>query len=391
MKPPVYLDNNATTPLDPAVRATMLRYLGDDFANPSSPYGAARAAALAVAEAREAVGRLIDASPGEILFTGCGTESNNAAIRAMLALSAVEGLAAAAPRKKIVATRVEHASVLNLLLQLESQGIPVVWLDVDREGRLDLERLAAAIDAETAGVSVMTANNETGIVFPVAEVARIAKAKGVLFHTDAVQAAGKIPFSVREVAADYVALGAHKLHGPKGVGALYIRKGAPFTPLLVGGEQEQGRRGGTENVAGIAGFGKAAELARAAGEGAAARMRRLRDILEERIRQIGRVRVVGEGADRLPNTALFLIEGVESEALLALLDMEGICCSSGSACASGSSEPSHVLRAMGCSPAEARSALRVSLSRFTTEAEVNRLLEVLPRSVASLRASGRPR
>jgi cysteine desulfurase len=308
------------------------------------------------------------------VFTGGGTESNNAALHAMLALSEVEG-----PRKNLAMTRVEHASVLKFGEQVERRGTRVAWLNVDGEGRLAMDELAAAIGPKTAGVSVMTANNETGVLFPVEHAARIAHDRGALFHTDAIQAAGKIPLDVRSIGADYLSLSAHKLHGPKGVGALYIRKGAPFTPLLVGGEQEQGRRAGTENVAGIVGFGKAAELAREMNRDA-------RDRIETKVlSEVRGSRVVGRGTDRLPNTSLFLIEGIDSEALLALLDMDGILCSSGSACAAGANEPSHVLRAMSIPAALARGALRVSLSRFTTEAEAAALVETLATHVVALR------
>jgi cysteine desulfurase len=372
----VYLDNNATTPVDPAVRDVMLPFLGEEFGNPSSPYSLARGAAAALARAREQVARLIEASPDEIVFTGCGTESNNAAIRAMMLGNP--------GRRHLVVTQVEHSSVLNFVKHLEEMGFSVTRLAVDRNGQIDLGDLTRAVTKETCGVSIMAANNETGIMLPVKEAAAIAHAAGALFHTDAVQAVGKIPLSSRALGMDYLSLSGHKFHAAKGVGALYVRAGAPFSPYIVGGDQESGRRGGTENVAGIAGLGRAAELAREQLTLAADRVQRLRDKLEAAVTSnVKGVSVVGRNVARLPNTACFLIEGVEAEALLALLDMDGICCSSGSACASGAPEPSHVLRAMGLQDGSA--PLRVSLSRFSTDVDVERMIDGVVRSVEKLR------
>ena len=378
MRTMIYLDNNATTPVDHAVREAMLPFLGDQFGNPSSPYSLARSSAAALVRAREQVARLIDAAPDEIIFTSCGTESNNAALMAMLH---------ADPRRRhLVVSSVEHASVLNCAKSLAKWGVSVTWLAVDCDGQIDLNELRRAVTDATAGVSVMAANNETGLLFPVAEIASIARARGALFHTDAVQAAGKVPVSARGWGIDFLSLSGHKFHAAKGVGALYIRKGVGFSPYLMGGEQESGRRGGTENVASIAGMGVAAELAVQSLREMATSTCALRDRFEEELlRRVTDVVVVGRGKPRLPNTSSLLMAGVESEALLALLDMEDICCSSGSACASGAHEPSHVLAAMGLAEGGARAALRVSLSRYSSGAELERLVDSLARHVLKLR------
>ncbi|MFH0907404.1 MAG: aminotransferase class V-fold PLP-dependent enzyme [bacterium] len=375
----IYLDSNATTAVDPAVRAAMLPFLGEHFGNPSSPYTLARGSAAALVRAREQVARLIDATPEEIIFTSCGTESNNAALRAM---------ADADPRRRhLVLSRVEHASVLNYGKHLENNGFSVTWLEVDRSGQISLDALRAAVTDETAGVSVMAANNETGILLPIRDAASIAREHGALFHTDAVQAAGKVPVSARGWGVDFLSLSGHKFHAAKGVGVLYIRKGAPFSPCMIGGEQESGRRGGTENVASIAGMGVAAELGAKSLGVMAIQVRALRDHLEQAIsHRIPDVFVVGRNAPRLPNTSLLLLGGVESEALLALLDMDGICCSSGSACASGAHEPSQVLAAMGLSGGVARAVLRVSLSRHSPVAEIDSAVAAIAGHVERLRA-----
>jgi len=375
----IYLDNNATTAVDPAVREAMLPFLGAQFGNPSSPYSLARSSAAALVRAREQVAKLIDATPDEIVFTSCGTESNNAALHAM---------AYADPKRRHLAlSRVEHASVANYAKHLERLGFSLTWLEVDHNGQVKLDDLRAVVTDKTAGVSLMAANNETGILLPIPEAASIARERGALFHTDAVQAAGKIPVSARGWGVDFLSLSGHKFHAAKGVGALYIRKDAPVSPWMLGGEQESGRRGGTENVAAIAGLGVAAELAAKSLGFMAIRVRALRDLLEQEVTsRIPDVFVVGQDAPRLPNTVLFMLGGLESEALLALLDMDNICCSSGSACASGAHEPSHVLAAMGLSEKPARAVLRVSLSRHSTAADVDRLVEALVTSVLKLRA-----
>lgn len=383
---PHYFDNNATTALDPAALEAMLPFLSVQYANPSSPYTFARAPALAVARAREQVAALVGAPPADIVFTSGGTESNNAAVWG--------ALAARPERRHVVTTAVEHVSVLAAAREAERQGVRVTRLPVDGAGRLDLAAARDAITADTALVSVMAANNETGVLFPLRELAELARDAGALFHTDAVQATGKCPFSAYELGADLVSLCAHKMHGPKGVGALYVRAGAPWTPLLRGGAQEQGRRAGTEHVAGIAGFGEAAERALAARDEAMPRLRAWRDRFEAALREhLPRCLVVGADTERLPNTSLVLCADVDTDVWLAHLDLEGFCCSSGSACAAGAHEPSHVLAALGL-PAAAGwgsrpvGVLRVSTSRFTTAAEVESLVHAVVGSVKELRATG---
>lgn len=379
---PVYLDNNATTALDPDALAAMQPFLARQYANPSSPYTFARGAALAVLRAREQVAALLSVDPSRIAFTSGGTESNNTALWGALALRP--------ERRHLVTTTVEHASVRAVVDEAERRGHPVTRVTADREGRLDLAALRAAATRETAVVSVMAANNETGVLFDVGEVARLAHAHGALLHTDAVQAAGKVPFDALAAGADLVSVGAHKLHGPKGVGALYAREGIDLPPLLRGGDQEFGRRAGTENVAGIVGFGRAAELAAARLDELSTRVRALRDAMEARLAAaIAGLRVVAATSPRLPNTSLMLIDGVDTEALLARLDLLGLCCSSGSACAAGAHEPSRVLRAMGLLPAAGGpAALRVSLSRWTTAAEVDILVDAVAGGVHVLRSTG---
>jgi cysteine desulfurase len=378
----IYLDNNATTPVAPEVREAMLPFLGPLFANPSSPYTPARAVAAALARAREQVAALLDARPTEIVFTSGGTEGNNAALSA-----ALDGQS---DRREIISTTVEHPSVLVPLHRLERAGYVVHYAPVDSEGRLDMDFVKDRLSSRTALVSVMMANNETGVLFPVDEVAALARGQGALFHTDAVQAAGKIPLRPGGSSADFLTISGHKFHGPKGVGALCVRSGIPFPALLKGGGQEYGRRGGTENVAGIVGMGVAATQALEQLGEMEARVRGLRDELETAIRaQVAETRVVGSSSRRLPNTALILTAGIEADAALALLDVGGVCCSSGSACAAGSPEPSHVLRAMGIPPAEADSAIRFSLSRWTSAGDIARAAETFVGVVQRLRAGKR--
>jgi cysteine desulfurase len=356
----------------------MRPFLTDNFANPSSPYTFGRAAASVIAGAREHVAKLINAQPTEIIFTSGGTESNNTALQC--------SAHARAGRRHIVTSQVEHASVLNFCKNLSGQGQRVTFLGVDAQGRLDLNELRRAVDEQTALVSIMMANNETGAIFPVAEMAGIAHERGALFHTDAVQAAGKIPCDSKKMDADFISLGAHKLHGPKGIGALYIREGLEFVPYHIGGDQEYARRAGTENVPGIAGFGAAAELSADHLDDVQMRVRALRDEFEKTISaRLADVRIAGHEAERLPNTSNVLIRGVESEALLARLDLDGLCCSSGSACAAGAHEPSHVLRAMGLPAGKGWGALRVSLSRFNTADEMEYLADRLVHSIQVLR------
>ncbi|MBP2294161.1 cysteine desulfurase family protein [Azospirillum rugosum] len=392
----VYLDNNATTPLAPEVREAMLPHLFGQFGNPSSPHAAGMAAKQAVGEARGRVAALIGARSAEILFTASATEANHTALLGVLRALADQD----SDRRHLVTTAVEHPSTLMLARDLardfERQGWRVTVLPVDAAGTIDLDALAAAVTDETALVSVMWANNETGAVMPVAAAAAIAKARGALFHTDAVQAAGRLPVGVDAAGADLLTLSAHKMHGPKGVGALYIRKGTPFAPLIHG-HQERNRRGGTENVPAIVGFGVAADLARAAvldTSGIAA----LRDRLEQGILArwpgagVNGAPINGMGAAaRLPNTSNIRFADaqgrpVEAEELLMRLDRAGIAVSMGAACASGGQEPSHVLTAMGLTAAEAAASLRFSLSRYTTQDDVDAVLTELPALHARLAA-----
>lgn len=382
----IYLDNNATTPLAPEVRDAMLPHLFERYGNPSSPHALGMAAKQAVGEARGRVAGLIGAASAEILFTASATEANHTAI-----LGTLRALSEAAPaRRHLVTTAVEHPSTLMLVQDLERQGWRVTILPVDGTGSIALTDLRAAVTHETALVSVMWANNETGTVLPVAEAAGIARAAGALFHTDAVQAAGRLPIDVKAIDADLLTLSAHKMHGPKGVGALHVRKGTPFAPLIHG-HQERHRRGGTENVPAIVGFGAAAVLAQASVADTAG-IAALRDRLESGIlaRWPGS-RVNGTGAERLPNTTNIRFADpqgrpVDAEELLMRLDRAGIAVSMGAACASGGNEPSHVLTAMGLSGAEAAASLRFSLSRYSTESEVDAVLTELPALHARLAA-----
>lgn len=375
---PVYLDNNATTRTAPEVVAAMLPYLAEHFGNPASMHGPGTVAARALIAARAAVRGLLGAAhDDEIIFTSGGTEANTTAIQA--------ALAATPDRREIVTSAVEHPSVLSVCGWLEQNaGVRVHRIGVDPEGRLDLDAYRAALGQQTALVSLMWANNETGTVFPIEGLAEIAHKAGALFHTDAVQAAGKVALKLDAAGVDLASVSAHKLHGPKGVGALYLRRGTRFAPLLRGGHQERGRRAGTQNVPAIAGFGRAAELATGCDLRPVAA---LRDRLERGLlKRIGQVRVLGDLRDRLPNTSALAFDFVEGEAILMMLDRAGIAASSGSACASGAMEPSHVLRAMQVPFTAAHGAIRFSLGRETTEAEVDRVLEVLPPIIERLRA-----
>lgn len=374
----IYLDNNATTKVDEAVFEEMRPYFCELYGNPSSMHFFGGQVQKKVDEARNRVAALLGASPEEIIFTACGTESDNAAIRSALEVF---------PEKRhIITTRVEHPAVLTLCRNLTKRGYRVTELNVDSEGRLDLNELKAAIDDNTAIVSVMYANNETGVVFPVEEVAAIAKSKGALFHTDAVQAVGKIPLNMAKSAIDMLSLSGHKLHAPKGIGILYVRKGVPFRPLMVGGHQEKGRRAGTENTASIIALGKACEVAGAFMDDENTRVKAMRDRLEKELMiRIPNARINGGAAERLPNTASIAFEFVEGEAILLLLSEKGICASSGSACTSGSLEPSHVLRAMGVPFTCAHGSIRFSLSRFTNDADIDAVIRELPPIVQRLR------
>ncbi len=374
----IYLDNNATTRVAPEVLEAMLPYFGDHYGNPSSVYGLGSSVKDRIEEARHGVAALLGALPGEILFTSGGTESDNTAIR-----SALETYPA---KRHIVTSAVEHPAVRSLCRRLAKQGFRVTEVPVDENGRLDVDFYAQSLTPDTAVVSLMWANNETGVLFPVEKAAEMAREKGILFHTDAVQAVGKTAIDLKTTAIDMLSLSSHKIHGPKGVGALFVRKGSSFKPLLLGGHQERGRRAGTENAPGIIGLGRAADLARDHIANHAAGIRTLRDKLETEIRKnVPETRVHGLGAERLPNTSNIGFEYVEGEAILLLLDELGICASTGSACSSGSLEPSHVLTAMGIPHASAQGAVRFSLGRYTTEEEIDFVSKNIPGIIRRLR------
>ena len=374
----VYLDNNATTRVAPEVVEAMMPYFSELYGNPSSMHRFGGNVAAAVREAREQVAALLGAAPEEIVLTSCGTESDSTAIRS--------ALGANPDKRHVITSQVEHPAVKNLGEALVAEGYRVTFVPVDRQGRLDLDYLKRHLTDDTAVGSFMWANNETGVIFPMEEIAGIFKEKGVLLHTDAVQAAGKIPMDMARIPVDMLSLSGHKLHGPKGIGVLYLRKGTPFRPFLLGGHQEGGRRAGTENTASIIGLGKACELARQHLEAENTRVRGLRDRLEAGLLQaVPGATVNGEGQDRLPNTTSIAFDSVEGEAILLMMDEFGICASSGSACTSGSLEPSHVLRAMNVPFTSAHGSIRFSLSIYNTDADVDRVLEKLPPIIARLR------
>ncbi|MFG1289761.1 cysteine desulfurase NifS [Xanthobacter versatilis] len=378
---PVYLDNNATTRTDPAVVEAMLPFFSEHFGNASSTHAFGEHVGEALKRARKQLQALLGAAfDHEIIYTSGGTEADNAAI--LSALETQEG------RDEIVTTTVEHPAILTLVAHLEkTRGIKVHLIGVDRHGRLDLDAYAKALSPKTALVSVMWANNETGTLFPVAELAEQAKAVGALFHTDAVQAVGKVAIDLKSTAIDMLSLSGHKLHGPKGIGALYVKKGVKFRPLIRGGHQERGRRGGTENVPGIIGLGAAADLALQHMEEERTRVKALRDRLEQGILQrVSNTLLNGDGDNRLPNTANIAFEYLDGEAVLHNLNKVGVAASTGSACTSGSTEPSHVLRAMNLPATALHGALRLSLSRENTGEDVDRVLEALPEIVTRLRA-----
>jgi cysteine desulfurase len=379
----IYLDNNATTPLDPDVIEDMLPFLTRYYGNPSSGYAFAAKARKAVELARERLSALLRCEPSEIIFTSGGTESNNAVIHSALQFE---------PRgKHLVISSVEHSAVLRPCQDLEKRGCHVTFLGVDRDGNVDVGQVEAAIRPETALVSIMWANNETGVLFPVERIAEICHRKGVLFHTDAVQAIGKIPIRLRDTAVNFLSLSAHKFHGPKGVGALYVNRRTRFTPLVAGGGQENGRRGGTENAAGIVGLGKAAELAGKHLIERKCSVRSMRDRFEKALLEtVNGALVNGAGAARISNTSSLAFEGIESSAALLLLDRHRICCSAGSACRTGSQEASHVLRAMNPKGDGARRSLRFSFSRFNTEVQIDHAIEIVPKVIEKLRQMSVP-
>jgi cysteine desulfurase len=375
---PIYMDNNATTQVAPEVIEEMLPYLGQYYGNPSSMHTFGGTVGMTIKEARLKLADLLGAQPEEIVYTSCGTESDSTAIWAALRSNP--------DKRHIITSKVEHPAVKNLCEYLDQNGYRVTFVPVDSYGNLDLDYLYANLNDETAVVSLMWANNETGVIFPIEEIAERAKAHGAVFHTDAVQAVGKLPVNLAKSHVDMLSLSGHKLHAPKGVGALYIRRGTKFAPFLMGGHQEHGRRGGTENVASIVGLGKAAELAAAHIGAENDRVRTLRDKLENALlERIPNSMRNGDPDNRLLNTSSIAFEYVEGEAILLMMDEYGICASSGSACTSGSLEPSHVLRAMGVPFTAAHGSIRFSLSVYNTEAEIDLVIEKLPPIIERLR------
>lgn len=375
----LYLDHNATTPVDPIACEAMLPWLQNEFGNPSSVYGLGRRAAHALTTAREQVASLVGAQPSEINFNSCGTEATNTAILSALAIDP--------DKRHIITSAVEHSATIKLCEHLATRGYEITWLPVDADGKLDADKLQKAITPDTAVVSLLWANNETGVLFPVEQIASITKHKKVPLHLDAVQAVGKVPINLDKLGVQYVSLSAHKIYAPKGVGALYVNRRARFTPLLRG-SQEESRRGGTQNVASIVAFGKAAELALDALPSAPERIRKLRDHFEETLlTTIKGVSRNGATESRLPNTSNLSFSGIDAESALLLFDQEGLCCSAGSACSSGSINPSHVLTAMGLGREEARASLRFSLGRTTTKEETDRASEMITRIIAKLRSA----
>jgi cysteine desulfurase len=374
----IYLDNNATTKVADEVLEAMLPYFTQLYGNPSSMHVFGGQVGQRIRDAREQVAALLGASPDEIVFTSCGTESDNAAIHSALLTRP--------DKRHIVISRVEHPAIRALCSHLGTQGYKITELPVNKNGILDLENLENSLTPDTAIVSLMWANNETGVIFPVEEAARLAHDKGILFHTDAVQAVGKIPINMKNNVIDMLSISGHKLHASKGIGVLYIRRGTKFSPFLIGGHQEKGRRGGTENAAGIVGLGKACELAAKNMVAENNRVKRLRDKLEsELLKKIPQSRVNGDIENRLPNTTNISFEYVEGEAILLLMNELGICASSGSACTSGSLQPSHVLRAMGVPFTMAHGSIRFSLSVYNTEEEVDFVIEKMPAIIERLR------
>ncbi|MBC8379561.1 MAG: cysteine desulfurase NifS [Planctomycetes bacterium] len=374
----IYMDNNATTKVADEVIEEMLPYLNEKYGNPSSMHTFGGSVGKEIARAREQVAALLGCEPDEIIFTSCGTESDNSAIKGTLEMHP--------NRRKVVTTRVEHPAVLTTCRDLERHGYSVSEISVDRQGCLDLDELGFRMDDNTAIVSVMYANNETGVIFPVKQVAEIVSARGVVFHTDAVQVVGKIPLNLKDSAIDLLSLSGHKLHAPKGVGVLYVRRGTRLGTFMHGGHQESGRRGGTENIPGIIGLGKACELALSHLNEENTTIKALRDKLEKGILEsCPDCFVNGDPENRLPNTTNISFEYIEGESILMMLDQFGICASSGSACTSGSLEPSHVLRAMGVPFTAAHGSIRFSLSRYNTEADVDSVIEKIAPIVNRLR------
>jgi cysteine desulfurase len=379
-RPLYYFDNNATTRVAPEVFEAMAPFLRDYWGNPSSAYHFGKQVAKDVEEARAKVAMLVNAEPKEVVFTSCGTESNNSAIHSALVVQ---------PEKRhVVTTSVEHSANINFGQFLQKRGYEVTFLPVESDGSLDLHLLDKSIRRDTAIVSIMWANNETGVIFPVEEVAAICHSHGALCHTDAVQTPGKLKVDVKALGVDFLSLSAHKLYAPKGIGMLYVKRRTKYQPYIIGGHQERGRRGGTENVAHIVAFGRAAELAMSTLDDENTRVRGMRDRLEDTILEtVPNTFRNGAKEPRLPNTSSIAFDFVEAEAVLMLLDQAGICASSGSACTTGSLDPSHVLSAMGLSPMRARGCIRFSLGIYNTDEDVNHLLKHLPPIIAKLRAN----
>ena len=374
----IYVDNNATTQVAPEVIKEIRPYFNEFYGNPSSMHSFGGQVGRKLLEARADVAALIGADPEEIIFTGCGTESDSTAIWA--------AIRSYPDKKHIITSRVEHPAVKNLFEYLSKNGYRVTFVPVDRQGYLDLDYLYQNLSDDTAIASIMWANNESGVIFPLEEISRAVKEHGVVFHTDAVQAVGKIPIDLRNIEVDMLSLSGHKFHGPKGIGALYVRKGTKFFPFLIGGHQESGRRGGTENVASIIGLGKASQLAADHLGKDITRVKALRDKLEnELLKRIPNAFINGSLKNRLPNTSSIAFEYVEGESILLMMDEFGICASSGSACTSGSLEPSHVLRAMGVPFTAAHGSIRFSLSVYNTEEEIDVIVEKLPPIIKRLR------
>jgi cysteine desulfurase len=376
----IYLDHNATTPLHPCVFEAMQPFLKERWGNPSSPYHPGREAKSAVEEARSRIADNIGCQPNEVVFTAGGTESDNLAIRGVIRALANAG-------NHIVTSSVEHHAVLHTCRALEHEGCRVTYLPVDADGKVDPDNVARSITSQTILITVMLANNETGVINPVDQIGTIAKQRGVVFHTDAVQGLGKIPIRIGELGADLASFAAHKIYGPKGAGFLYVREGTPISPVITGGSHERGLRAGTENVAGIVGLAEAVALACQSLQTEAERLTKLQRRLEEGIRQrLAGVLVNGRAASRVPNTSNLSFQHVDGESIVLALDLEGICVSTGSACATGDPEPSHVLVAMGLSARQAQGSIRFSLGRDTTEQEIDLTIRTLADAVERLRA-----
>ena len=379
----IYLDHNATTPVHPAALEAILPYFGAEFGNPSSAHHFGQRARQAIEHAREAVAALIGARSTEIVFTSGGTEADNAAIFGVVEHAARTRGKSAGAAPHVITTAIEHDAVLKTCRALEQRGVSVTYVPVGADGVVSADAIRAALRPETVLISVMRANNEIGTLQPIEEIGAVAAEADILLHTDAVQSAGKVPIDVNRLRVDLLSLSAHKFYGPKGIGALYIRKGTEVDPFVHGGANERGRRAGTENVAAIVGLGKAAELARAELAEISAHFGELRDRLEQGLlARVAGARLNGDATRRVPNTSNLMLPGVESESLVIALDLAGLACSAGAACSSGAVDPSHVLTAIGLTAAEARASVRFSVGRMNTREEIDRALEIIPAAVA---------